>query len=111
MADYSDWEIHSTLLSDMTTAVNSIGFTQGDGFLNGIRYSINIYGQKYTQQGTKQVSGLGGTFITVPNMVALPGYYAILRWYSSTPFPPPGMNIPNRITIVPLPADSPYVFA
>jgi hypothetical protein len=93
-----------------TWARQQLGFTSGDAFLNGVLYSIMIYGTKYVQQGTKQVTGLGGTF-TVPNMVAQPGIYGILRWYSRTPFPPAGMNIPPRITIIPIPADSPYVFA
>jgi hypothetical protein len=40
MAVYSDWEIHSANAQDMQTAVNFLGFTQGDGFLQGNRYSI-----------------------------------------------------------------------
>lgn len=112
MAVYSDWEIHSSNAQDMQNAVNFLGFTQGDGFLQGNRYSILIYGTKYVQQGTKQIiDNISGQTRTVPNMVAQPGVYAILRWYSSVPFPPPGMNIPNQITIIPIPADSPYVFA
>jgi hypothetical protein len=111
MAVYSDWEIHSANAQDMQTAVNFLGFTQGDGFLQGNRYSILIYGTKYVQQGTIAYTSFDGRPATRPNMVALPGVYAILRWYSSVPFPPPGMNIPNQITIIPIPADSPYVFA
>jgi hypothetical protein len=110
VGDYSDWELHSTNQADMDLARQQLGFTSGDAFLNGVLYSIMIYGTKYVQQGTKQITALGGTF-TVPNMVALPGIYGILRWFSKTPFPPAGMNIPPRITIIPLPADSPYVFA
>jgi hypothetical protein len=112
MAEYSDWEIHSSDPNAMQQARNALGFTQGDGFLNGVLYSILVYGTKYTQQGTKQVTNqYTGQLQTVPNMVALPGTYAIFRWFSPTPFPPPGMNIPNTITIIPIPADSPYVFA
>jgi hypothetical protein len=111
MAAYSDWEIHSSNAADMQTAVTFLGFTQGDGFTsNGVRYTINIYGTKYIQQGTVQ-QRFGAILVTVPNMVAQPGVYAILRWYSSTPFPPPGVNIPPQVTIIPIPADSPYVFA
>jgi hypothetical protein len=112
MAVYSDWEMHSANASDMDLARQQLGFTQGDGVFNGVPYSINVYGTKYQQQGTKQVTNMyTGQLETVPNMVALPGVYAIFRWFSPTPFPPSGMNIPNRITIIPLPADSPYVFA
>jgi hypothetical protein len=111
VGDYSDWEIHSSNMSDMTTATQQLGFTKGDAFLNGVLYSILIYGTKYVQQGTKLLSDMYGGVHTVPNMVALPGVYAILRWFSRDPFPPTGMVIPARITIIPLPADSPYVFA
>jgi hypothetical protein len=76
--------------------------------LNGVRYSIYIYGTKYVQQGTKFDPVIG---FNVPNYVALPGAYAILRWMSSNPFPPPGTNLPNGATVIPLPADSPHVFA
>jgi hypothetical protein len=111
MAAYSDWEIHSANSSDMQTAVNFLGFTQGDGFTSsGIRYSINIYGTKYVQQGTT-TQMFGGNPVQVPNMVAQPGVYAILRWFSSTAFPPAGVNIPPQVTIIPIPANSPYVFA
>jgi hypothetical protein len=75
VGDYSDWELHSSNQADIDLARQQLGFTSGDAFLNGVLYSIMIYGTKYVQQGTKQV------------------------------------NIPPRITIVPLPDDSPYVFA
>jgi hypothetical protein len=112
MAVYSDWEIHSANAQDMQAAVNFLGFTQGDGYMQGNRYSILIYGTKYVQQGTKQITdAMTGQLKTVPNMVAAPGVYAILRWYSANPFPPAGTNIPPQVTIIPIPADSPYVFA
>jgi hypothetical protein len=108
MAEYSDWEISTADKATMDAGVRLIGFTQGDGFLQGVRYSIYIYGTKYVQQGTKWDPVIG---FNVPNYVALPGYFAILRWYSSSPFPPSGMHIPNNVTIIPIPADSPHVFA
>jgi hypothetical protein len=112
VGDYSDWELHSSNQADMDLARKQLGFTSGDGFLNGVLYSIMIYGTKYVQQGTKQMTSFDGTgTFTVPNMVALSGIYGILRWFSTTPFPPAGMNIPPRITIIPIPDDSPYVFA
>lgn len=110
IGDYSDWEIHSDSQADMDLARKQLGFTSGDAYLNGVLYSIMVYGTKYTQQGTTPMMTLNG-MVNVPIMVALPGVYAILRWYSKTPFPPAGMNIPPRITIIPIPADSPYVFA
>jgi hypothetical protein len=111
VGDYSDWELHSSNPNAMDQARQALGFTQGDGYLNGVLYSIFVYGLKYVQQGTKTILDPAKNPIQVPNMVALPGTYAIFRWYSPTSFPPPGMNIPGQITIVPLPADSPYIFA
>lgn len=111
MALYTDWELHSTQLSDLQNARTQLGFTQGDGFLNGVRYTINLYGQKYAPTGNMVTNRLGNQ---VPEMAPLPGYYAILRWYNGdNPFPPPGMNLPPRISVVGpgLPADSPVVFA
>lgn len=110
MASYSDWELHSTNASDLQTAANFFGFTQGDGYTSaGIRYTINLYGTKYVRSATQTFVDRFGN--TQPVMVAQPGVYGILRWYSPTAFPPPGVNIPSQVTIVPLPADSPYVFA
>lgn len=113
MAEYSDWEIHSANAADMQAAVNFLGFTQGDGFTKaGIRYSILIYGTKYVQQGTKlYTDSVTGQTRMIPNMVPASGVYAILRWFSPTQFPPAGTNIPPQVTIIPIPADSPYVFA
>jgi hypothetical protein len=110
MADYSDWELHSTLASDLQAAANFFGFTQGDGFTaSGIRYTIYLYGTKYVRSTTQTfVDAYGGTQFA---MVAQPGVYGILRWYSTTPFPPAGVNLPPRVTIIPLPADSPVRFA
>jgi hypothetical protein len=110
MAEYSDWEIHSSDPNAMDQARQTLGFTQGDGTLRGVVYSIFVYGTKFVQQGTK-TEIFSGNPVQVPNMVAQPGTYAILRWFSPTPFPPAGMNIPPSITIIPLPANSPYKFA
>jgi hypothetical protein len=110
MASYSDWELHSLNPDDMIAAANFLGFTQGDGYTKaGVRYTINIYGTKYVKSTTQTFVDRFGN--TQPVMVAQPGIYAILRWYSPTAFPPPGVNIPPQITVIPLPADSPYVFA
>jgi len=108
VAEYSDWEIHTDTKAQMDAGARALGFTQGDGFLNGVRYTIYIYGTKYVWDGTYVPAPIGGT---MRNMVAQPGSYAILRWFSPTPFPPVGMNVPNYVTIVPLPADSPHVFS
>jgi hypothetical protein len=108
MADYSDWELHSLQLSDLTAARTYFGLTQADGFLNGVRYSINLYGTKYIPSTTQFITDFYGNRVAV--MVAQPGYYAILRWNGPT-FPPQGVNLPPRVTCIPLPADSPYVFA
>jgi hypothetical protein len=110
MAEYSDWEIHSSDPNAMDQARQVLGFSQGDGVYKGVVYSIFVYGTKYIQQGTVTQT-FSGHQVQVPNMVAQPGTYAILRWFSPTAFPPPGMNVPNTITIIPLPADSPYKFA
>jgi hypothetical protein len=111
MANYSDWEIHSSNAADMQTAVTFFGFTQGDGFTkDGIRYTINLYGTKWTTVGsTNTYTDPWGGVHTLPR--ALPGVYAILRWFSPTPFPPAGVNIPPQVAIIPIPSDSPIVFA
>lgn len=90
----SDWELHTDSLAKMNAALNYLGFSQGDGYRGNVRYTVNIYGQKYDTQNQP-----------------LPGYYAILRWHSADPFPPPGVNIPSGVTCIPLPVDSPYQFA
>jgi hypothetical protein len=88
MAEYSDWEIHTADAATMQSAVNFLGFTQGEGFtmVSGtpVRYSIYIYGDKYTASTTQFITDRFGTR---PVMVPLPGKYAILRWASPTPFP------------------------
>jgi hypothetical protein len=112
MANYSDWELHSSNPADMQTAISFLGFTQGDGYTKvggvNVRYTINIYGSKYVDSTTDFITDRFGTR---PVKVALPGVYAILRWWSPTSFPPPGINMPPQITVIPIPADSPYVFA
>lgn len=109
MAEYSDWELHTDSLNTLQNAVKTLGFTQGDGYLKGVRYSIYIYGQKFAPTGNTFPGPVPGS--TLPEMAPLPGYYAIMRWWSPDPFPPPGVHLPNGVTAVPLPADSPVVFS
>lgn len=93
----ADYEIRATSASLMDSATKALGFNVGDGWTDKVtppvRYCINIYGQK-TVAGATQT-----------------GYYAALRWMSTTPFPPTGYTLPAGVTVVPLPANSPVKFA
>lgn len=72
---------------------------------SGIGWSIVYYGKKYASTGATTIDAFGRQ---IPVMAPTAGVYAVLRWTrtKNPPEPPAG----SGATIVPMPADSPYVF-
>jgi hypothetical protein len=110
----SDWEIHAPDDATMMAAANAIGLTANSGLMTGgvsrrgnVAWTLNYYGTKLVPTGNTITNPRG---MEVPEMAAANGVYAILRWEGDARLLP---AIPSGapITIIPLPADSPYKFA
>jgi hypothetical protein len=83
------------------------GINTGGISADGYVWTINYYGKKLLPTGNT-VAGRNG--VQVPEYALAPGVFAILRWNGDTskiPQPPAD----SGVTIIPLPADSPFVFA
>lgn len=119
----SDWEISAPTQAQLVTVAKAIvanakvggtvvngpaGFAI-EGFLaNGTRFCINYYKTKMVATGNT-VPGPHGS--TMPEMVAAPGVFAIMRWLHPTNNDPPQPPQASGVTLIPLPANSPVRFA
>lgn len=116
-----DFEIHAPDDATMMMAAQVIQglWNPGDAILNiapgintggiayGIVWALNYYGQKLVLTGNTVTDTFGNQ---VPERLPAPGVFAILRWNGDTSLlqqPPDG----SGVTMVPLPIDSPFVFA
>lgn len=82
------------------------GTTKPAGIVvSGIGWSLVYYGKKYAPTGATTADAFGNQ---VPVKTPVTGVYAVLRWTRTKdpPTPPAG----GGVTIIPMPADSPYVF-
>jgi hypothetical protein len=83
------------------------GINTGGISTDGYVWAVNYYGQKLLPTGNMVTDRFGNQ---VPERAPAPGVFAILRWNgdpSNIPQPPAG----SGVTIGPIPADSPFVFA
>lgn len=83
------------------------GINTGGISTDGFVWAVNYYGQKLVPTGNTITDTFGNK---VPERAPAPGVFAILRWNgdpTKIPQPPAG----SGVTIQPIPADSPFVFA
>lgn len=91
----ADYEVFAPDDATMDLALQKLFLTSKSGKSGGTVYAVDNYGSKYVQSGTVTVGGL-----TMPNMVALPGRYANVRWQGASVLSLSG--IPAGATIAPL---------
>lgn len=118
----SDWEISADTQAHFVTVAKAIvtnlkvgGTVQNgpagfaiEGFLaNGTRFCINYYKTKYILTGNTIQGPIGPIQETAP----VAGVFAIMRWISPTNTDPPQPGAASGVTLIPLPANSPYRFA
>ena len=119
----SDWEISAPTqaqlvtvakaivanLKNGVTAINGPGGFAIEGVLaNGTRFCINYYRTKMMPTG-QTVSSIDGN--SYPQLAAVAGVFAIMRWLSPTNTDPPQPPANSGVTLIPLPSDSPIRFA
>jgi hypothetical protein len=118
----SDWEISAATQAQLVTTAKQIVTNRNvnltaiisdagfmiEGFLNnGTRICINYYKTKMMPTGNTVQTPLGSG----PEMAAVPGVFAIMRWLHPTNANPPQPPAGSGVTLIPLPANTPIRFA
>ena len=119
----SDWEIWAPTQAQLVAVVQNVianrnpNFTAvngPDGFLvegvlnSGCRFCINYYKIKMVPTGNTIPGPYGSP---VPEMSRVAGVFGIMRWLHPNNNPPPQPGAATGVTVVPIPADSPAIFA
>lgn len=119
----SDWELSAPTQAQLATVMRAlvanardkIGQIGRDGFLvdgflnNGTRFSINYYKDKLLLTGNMVQGSIAGYMAT--ETVQVSGVFAIVRWLHPLGNSPPQPSQASGVTLIPLPSDSPIVFA
>lgn len=118
----SDWELSAATQAQLIavaqaivanrnpsfTAINGPDGFLIEGFLNsGCRFCINYYKIKMMPTGNTIQGPLGPE----PEMARIPGFFGIMRWLHPNNTDPPQPSGASGVTLIPLPANSPYRLA